>query len=120
MLLVEDNELNQQVALELLERPGIEVESPRTASAVVQRAQENAYDLRADGLQMPVMDGLEATRRIRAAARAATPADPRDDRERDGRRPRAVARGRHERPRHETHRPGGAVQCAASLAARPG
>jgi PAS domain S-box-containing protein len=71
VLLVEDNDINQQVARELLQDAGIAVDVAENGEAALRRLQQSEYDLVFMDMQMPVMDGVEATRALRQVDRLA-------------------------------------------------
>jgi len=69
LLLVEDNELNQEIAATILEEAGCQVELACNGKEAVEKvlgSLHHPYDLILMDIQMPVMDGIEATKLIRA------------------------------------------------------
>ncbi|WP_288743333.1 response regulator, partial [uncultured Clostridium sp.] len=69
ILLVEDNELNREIAVEILNEYGFLVDTAENGAEAVEKVEKSkpgGYDLVLMDVQMPVMNGYEATKRIRA------------------------------------------------------
>ena len=115
LLVAEDNEINQQVAREILESAGFVVELANNGREAVEKVRSGPVRRGAHG-HPDARDGRPAGRRGAAARRPVRrPADHRDDRARDGGGPRAEPPGRHERPRHQADRPRRALRRAAPV-----
>ncbi|MGC9527249.1 MAG: PAS domain-containing protein [Limnospira sp.] len=68
ILLVEDNEVNQQIAVELLAAAGMDVDVAWNGLEAIEKVRSSSYDLILMDVRMPKMDGRTATRKIRSLA----------------------------------------------------
>lgn len=69
ILLVEDNEINRQVAVEMLEGAGLRVTVAENGLSAVEQIRQHTFDAVLMDIQMPVMDGYQATEEIRRDGR---------------------------------------------------
>lgn len=65
ILLVEDNEVNRIVAIELLTYAHLKVDTAENGAIALEKLKHNTYDCVLMDIQMPVMDGYQATRELR-------------------------------------------------------
>src|SRR6185312_4706285 len=103
ILLVEDNEMNRDMLSRRLERKGFQVVMAADGQQGVDMAVSEVPDLILMDMDLPIIDGWEATRRVKAGGYARDSGD-RADRARDGRRSRQGDGRRLRRLRHQAGR----------------
>ncbi len=110
--MVEDNPVNQKLAMRLLEKQGHEVTIAGTGFEAVERAAAGGFDVILMDVQMPGMDGLQATMAIREAG--SRHGNPRSHSSDDGscheRRPRSLPRRGHGRVSFEANLPSNVIR----------
>ena len=104
ILLVEDNEMNRDMLSRRLQRKGYQVVLAVDGQSGVEMAQTQAPDLVLMDMSLPVLDGWEATRRLKADAADTAHSRHRPHRARHVRRPRKSSRSRLRRLRHQAGR----------------
>ena len=120
ILLVEDNEMNRDMLSRRLVRRGYEVAIAVDGEQGVAMARSEAPALILMDMSLPVLDGWEATRRIKAAPETQRHSGDRAHRARHVRRPREGGRGGLRRLRHQARRPARLLEKIEALLGRTG